>query len=411
MEKNTNVSIAGIAFMLENDGYKILKDYLVRIEVGYKDNPDGTEVLADIEARICELILNEQPAESVVPTSLITSIVDQLGLPDDIKTVGNQPIYNQEGNDNYCESKLPRRLYRSTDESKLGGVCGGLAAYFNVEPIIMRLLFLAPLIILPIVGSINMHLFRGLDNFFGSLFGVSVMLYFILWFALPKAKTARQKLEMRGEKITASSISKNFRDDFDDVSSSPKNERTASILGELVFVVGRITLFCIKAFALFFGMIFGIVILSLIVAAIAVVFDGGSNDIFVVGELMEIQGIDIGTLSVLVLLLAIVPLLIIGYLLLRVIFKLPAQKKTIAIVGGVWILILIYVSVLFINNFNNIKDSFESGKIENYLESKYDHESVRTERTIVSNDSIRIETVTIGDSTVTDTTKIQRFFR
>ena len=63
MNNTINVSIAGIAFILENEGYRLLKDYLVRIEVGYKGNPDGSEILSDIEARISELILNEQKVD------------------------------------------------------------------------------------------------------------------------------------------------------------------------------------------------------------------------------------------------------------------------------------------------------------------------------------------------------------
>jgi len=54
------VSIAGVAFVLDSEGYELLKDYLVRIEVAYKDDPDGAEILSDIEARVSELILNRQ---------------------------------------------------------------------------------------------------------------------------------------------------------------------------------------------------------------------------------------------------------------------------------------------------------------------------------------------------------------
>ena len=51
MNHTINVSIAGVAFVLDSEGYELLKDYLVRIEVAYKDDPDGAEILSDIEAR------------------------------------------------------------------------------------------------------------------------------------------------------------------------------------------------------------------------------------------------------------------------------------------------------------------------------------------------------------------------
>lgn len=34
-----------------------------------------------------------------------------------------------------------RRLYRSRIDRQIGGVCGGLAEYFNIDPTIIRLLF------------------------------------------------------------------------------------------------------------------------------------------------------------------------------------------------------------------------------------------------------------------------------
>ena len=71
MKETTNVSIAGIAFRLDNEGYLQLKNYLTRIELGYKNNPDGAEILADIEARVCELILNQQSADQLVPADRI----------------------------------------------------------------------------------------------------------------------------------------------------------------------------------------------------------------------------------------------------------------------------------------------------------------------------------------------------
>ena len=32
----------------------------------------------------------------------------------------------------------PKRLYRSRKDRMIGGVCGGLAEYFNVDPVIVR---------------------------------------------------------------------------------------------------------------------------------------------------------------------------------------------------------------------------------------------------------------------------------
>ena len=82
MKQKHDVSIAGIAFQLDDEGYLLLDNYLSQIAAIYKNNPDGAEVLADIEGRICELILERQPADRPVPIELLRHIVEQLGIPD-----------------------------------------------------------------------------------------------------------------------------------------------------------------------------------------------------------------------------------------------------------------------------------------------------------------------------------------
>ena len=57
-----------------------------------------------------------------------------------------------------------KRLFRSTTDKKIGGVCGGLAEYFDIDPLLVRLLF----IILVIVA------------------GGGVLLYLILWIITPE---------------------------------------------------------------------------------------------------------------------------------------------------------------------------------------------------------------------------------
>ena len=132
MKETTNVSIAGIAFRLDNEGYLQLKNYLTRIELGYKNNPDGAEILADIEARVCELILNQQSADQLVPADRIRDIIEQLGMPDDFPATDNTEtdgtgtsidrnavLPNEENGSGH--SPLPRRLYRNPEGAKLGG--------------------------------------------------------------------------------------------------------------------------------------------------------------------------------------------------------------------------------------------------------------------------------------------------
>ena len=100
--------------------------------------------MADIEARIAELILSAQSdAQCVVCLPLIENIIAQLGSPEDIS--GEEEQSHSENN-----SRIPRRLYRDLENSKLGGVCAGLAKYFGVEVVWFRLAIFSPLLLIPL---------------------------------------------------------------------------------------------------------------------------------------------------------------------------------------------------------------------------------------------------------------------
>ena len=356
MKETTNVSIAGIAFRLDNEGYLQLKNYLTRIELGYKNNPDGAEILADIEARVCELILNQQSADQLVPADRIRDIIEQLGMPDDFPATDNTEtdgtgtsidrnavLPNEENGSGH--SPLPRRLYRNPEGAKLGGVCSGLGTYFNVEPVFIRLAFLAPIPLIPLSAIITHD--GAPSAFFAILFSAFFLLYFLLWFSIPMARTPRQKLEMRGERITASSIQKGLQNDFRQIQPSRKSERSASIWADLVYILGRIMLFFVKFITV-------VVACGLLIGALAALFmtivmmKGAAGS----PEVLQIMGIHIhacdfsGTGFLLVMLSAILPMLGISYLLMGLVLQLPKLKKVLSALFGIWLIIAIFAVVI-----------------------------------------------------------------
>jgi len=110
-----------------------------------------------------------------------------------------------------------KRLYRNPDDRIIGGVAGGLAAYFNSRTTTVRLIFAAPIILsifFSLLKGLSWH--GGFDFFpnivFGSLSGTFILAYIILWIVLPEANSPYEKMEMRGEKVDVNSIRQNVKE-------------------------------------------------------------------------------------------------------------------------------------------------------------------------------------------------------
>ena len=124
-------------------------------------------------------------------------------------------------------------MFRNVDERIIGGVCAGLGTYFDLDKVIFRIIFL----VLFLIG------FIGIDD--GPFFGLSIIAYVCLWIAMPAARTAEQKREMKGKPMNL----QNYRDkDFDfekevkDVAQSPAGQtikRAGGVfLGLILLVIG-----------------------------------------------------------------------------------------------------------------------------------------------------------------------------
>jgi phage shock protein PspC (stress-responsive transcriptional regulator) len=124
------------------------------------------------------------------------------------------------------ESFRGRRLFRDADDKWIGGVCSGMAAYFDKEPWIFRLIFALPFLLSIFSGSLGF--FIGAPIFFGSFTGTFVLIYIVLWIVLPLATTDFQKMEMRGEKVDLNSIRENVMADIKDRAKSFGNEVSES---------------------------------------------------------------------------------------------------------------------------------------------------------------------------------------
>ena len=129
--------------------------------------------------------------------------------------------------DRDLESYSGKRLYRNPDDRVIGGVAGGLAAYFNTKASTLRLIFAAPLLLSILIGIINAfaqeHAFDIFPNIvFGSLSGTFIVAYVVLWMVLPEARSTYEKMEMRGEKVDVNTIRQNVQEGMGNVKDRMK---------------------------------------------------------------------------------------------------------------------------------------------------------------------------------------------
>lgn len=332
MKEVKKCSISGVAFTMDTDAYQELEAYLESLKKTYKETPDGAEIVADIEARIAELILSAQDSTRVVEKPLILNIIRQMGTAEDISE--EEPGRSPE------EPRIPRRLYRDTENARLGGVCAGLGRYFDVDATWVRLTLFAPLLLLILVEVLP---FSGtLSTFFSNLFGVFVLGYFIMWFAVPAARSARQKLEMEGEPITVRSIrEKTVRD-------SETNSDVKSIVARVIYALGQLALIVIKIFIGFFifGLTFAACILLIVLFALIFGDPGGSGTLSIAGWTMTTTA-----MGVMGLLTVLIPLLLLIYILFCLIASRKPSGRATLIVFLLWILTIVATGGLILREY------------------------------------------------------------
>ena len=344
MNEIKKCSIAGVSFTLELDAYETLSQYLQSLRDTYHDDPDGEEILADIEARIAELILSTQPLDAIIAKPLINNIIKQMGSAAEIDEEATER--HAETEDQWGNPRIPRRLYRDLDNGKLGGVCAGIASYFDIDPAWVRLAAFAPLLLTPIIGSMNfLHALIPLSS---NLFGFVVLGYLIMWFAIPAASSARQRLEMRGERITADSIRAN---------TTAPDQRERTIIAKLVAAFGSFLLICVKIVTL--------LILILLVCGSSVLALVAITGVPALLTTDFVTGVALASFFVVV----TIPIIVLIYLSVMLLISRRPHGRTMLIMFILWLIALIAMIVAAIKS----PVKFDR-QIENTFESVFQHD-------------------------------------
>ncbi len=319
MNEIKKCSISGIQFSFDPEAYDLLKQYLETLKTTYKDTEGGEEIVADIEARIAELLLSTQDNERVVASPLIRNIIAQLGSPEDISEEDPQ---SRQGHTSSPEQHFPRRLYRELKGAKLGGVCTGLGHYFDIDPVWIRLGIFLPLILI-----------IWIDHLPAQVFGSFVLLYLLLWFTVPAARSARQRLEMEGQPITARSVAEQAAENGSDADSSAK-----PIVAQTVSLLGRIVLLGLK-------ILVGLIVMGLILlfcAMLITIFAVLINDVSIPG----LQFADIPTtLIVLAILTVTLPCALLLYTLIRLIMSRKPTRSVVLTLILLWLVNILALGI------------------------------------------------------------------
>jgi phage shock protein PspC (stress-responsive transcriptional regulator) len=336
MKKNISINISGIIFHIEEDGYEHLRKYLDSINRYFATFEDSSEILADIESRVAEIFLSKlNEGKQIITAEDVNSLITTMGSVSDFKAAEEQEFASTEspgakkstedsassgsagtGQNTYAGSK---QLLRDEKRKILGGVCSGMANYFNVDPIWIRLLFaltafaygitILVYIIMWIVvpGSaeldepeISKKMFRdpehkviggvsgGIAAYFGIdlvvirllfiiftiFFGIGFIIYIVLWIALPEAKSLTDRMEMQGEPVTLSNIESNIKKNLN--VDPDKEESMATkilllpfrIIGILITVLGKILVPIVEILRVAIGVTIVLFGLALIFAAV-----------------------------------------------------------------------------------------------------------------------------------------------
>ena len=331
MKKTIDINLAGLRFSLDEDAYQRLQAYLRALESQLAQTVGKEEILADIEGRIAELFtVNLNTGKQVINLAEVDAVISTMGAPEDFagddaeggRVAGDwQPLGAEESN--------KKRLFRDADDRVVGGVASGLSAYFDVDPVVVRLLWAA-------------SIFLG---------GLGVWLYLIMWVVVPPARTTADRLRMRGEKVNWKNIQKTVEDELNGVADrvdrfarGEKMSRSqgARVANEIVQTTGQVLVYILKFIAKFIGGLFiGLSIaagigLTVVTFGRGLTFNGAVIEPEQLGTFLDVfapVGLTSSTIILLILMLLLGPVVGIFTVGARILFGLPWRHKGLRLAG------------------------------------------------------------------------------
>lgn len=337
MNKTIIININSIVFHIEQDAYDDLSSYLQEVKRHFNNDEGSEEIIEDIESRISE-IFNEsiQPGrKEVINKQDVEEMINQMGRVSDFSEVEDEEYAKDFEKEETSEEKTfftAKKLMRDPDDKILGGVSSGLALYFGLEALWVRLAWLILVL----------------------LAGTGVLVYIILWFLMPLAKTRADKMAMRGKAPNIRNFKKSFEEELGGLQENISNPDSGLRRGIQTFVDLVVRFFRLIGLGILaiFTIAFGFTLIGLFIGLIVVFLS--LSGIISAGSYPDFLGYLSSTQSFIALVcgfLAIaIPVFAVFYLFIRVLFKQKAMNNVLTLsLLSIWVVSLIgliyYVSL------------------------------------------------------------------
>jgi phage shock protein PspC (stress-responsive transcriptional regulator) len=264
MKETIKINLGQRLFDLDKDSYDRLKIYLDSLKRYFQKSPkEADEILQDIEQRIADMLEEKlSDRRQIITIEDIDEVINKMGTIEDFE-LDDQNSDSESSTESRESEKAAdqnvkenRRMFRDIDNNILGGVCSGMAAYFNIDIVWIRL------------GFVLLVLLKG----------AGILAYIILWFVIPAARNTAQKLQMHGRPVNVENIEQSVKDEFnkvkDNFSKVSKTEsfkRIQSVTAEIFETIGSILLVLLRIILVFAGITFVIVAIFIILVFFAVI--------------------------------------------------------------------------------------------------------------------------------------------
>jgi phage shock protein PspC (stress-responsive transcriptional regulator) len=194
MKITVSINLGGYSFNIDEDAYAELKRYLKSLELHFAGEESSSEIFSDIETRMAELFRTKLSSyKQVINIEDVSQIITVLGTLEDISDRKEPTARDKFSSPGY------HRMYRDPDHRVIGGVCAGIAAYWDIELWLVRLIF-----------------------FVLAMMGIGILIYLILYIVLPEAKTTAEKIAMKGNPVNIHNIKDSVKQEFDTVRKNMK---------------------------------------------------------------------------------------------------------------------------------------------------------------------------------------------